>query len=267
MTAAPPLTFGDIDDTTLPLAVLVHGFPDTPNTWRHLGPDLAGRGYRVVAPWLPGYDAPTNKPISVGTYVRSVLDARGTYRADERAVLIGHDWGAVGVVRSRCHRTRGILSPRHPGRSAGGCAGAGCSATPNSSGRSTSGSSSRSGSQRRCCWSPDSGSLCGRTGRRDTTPVKMSRSCGGMCPRTTSRMSSPLIGHPSTRISPTLPPKPKRWRHCKIRRYPRCISMAPTTGRLASTFWVSRPNTYPLRDRRSKSSTASAISCIWNSLS
>ncbi|MGH3677395.1 MAG: alpha/beta fold hydrolase [Mycobacterium sp.] len=95
------LTFGDIEDTTLPLAVLVHGFPDTPNTWRHLGPELAGRGYRVVAPWLPGYDGPASKPISVGTYVRALLDVRQEHQADDRAVLIGHDWGAnagYGVV-------------------------------------------------------------------------------------------------------------------------------------------------------------------------
>ena len=62
MTEPQPLTFGDIEDATVPLAVLVHGFPDTPHTWRHLGPDLVARGYRVVAPWLPGYDAPTNEP-------------------------------------------------------------------------------------------------------------------------------------------------------------------------------------------------------------
>lgn len=95
-----PLTFGEIEDTGLPLAVLVHGFPDTPYTWRHLGPDLVKRGYRVVAPWLPGYDAPTERPISVGTYVRHVLDVRRSFGGD-RAVLIGHDWGAqagYGVV-------------------------------------------------------------------------------------------------------------------------------------------------------------------------
>jgi pimeloyl-ACP methyl ester carboxylesterase len=103
MTRPQPLVFGDLRDEALPLAVLVHGFPDTPYTWRHLGPVLAERGYRVVAPWLPGYDAPTNKPISVGTYVRAVLDVRRDYEADDRAVLIGHDWGAVtsyGVVAS-----------------------------------------------------------------------------------------------------------------------------------------------------------------------
>jgi len=95
------LTFGDITDETLPLAVLVHGFPDTPNTWRYLGPDLASRGYRVLAPWLPGYDAPVATPVSVGTYVRFVLDVRRRYNGDERAILVGHDWGAYagyGVV-------------------------------------------------------------------------------------------------------------------------------------------------------------------------
>jgi len=98
------LTYGEIHDTSLPLAVLVHGFPDTPYTWRHLGPELAERGYRVVAPLLPGYDAPTDRPISVGTYVRHVLDVGRDYDADERAVLIGHDWGAqagYGVVAAK----------------------------------------------------------------------------------------------------------------------------------------------------------------------
>jgi pimeloyl-ACP methyl ester carboxylesterase len=96
-----PLTFGDIEDETLPLAVLVHGFPDSPHTWRHLGPDLAGRGYRVVAPWLPGYDARASTRVSVGTYAQRILAVRRDYRGDERAVLIGHDWGAhagYGVV-------------------------------------------------------------------------------------------------------------------------------------------------------------------------
>lgn len=101
VTRPQPLTFGDIEDASLPLAMLVHGFPDTPSTWRHLGPFLAARGYRVVAPWLPGYDAPVSKPVSVGTYVRHLLEVRRMYRANERAVLIGHDWGAnagYGVI-------------------------------------------------------------------------------------------------------------------------------------------------------------------------
>lgn len=101
MTRPAPLVFGDIEDVTLPLAVLVHGFPDTPHTWRHLGPDLAVRGYRVVAPWLPGYGAAMSTPVSAGTYVRHILDVHGKFGADGRAILVGHDWGAnagYGVV-------------------------------------------------------------------------------------------------------------------------------------------------------------------------
>jgi pimeloyl-ACP methyl ester carboxylesterase len=95
------VSFGDVEDTALPLAVLVHGFPDTPYTWRHLGPHLVERGFRVVAPWLPGYDEPVDANVSVGTYVRRVLDVHREYKGDDRALLVGHDWGAhagYGVV-------------------------------------------------------------------------------------------------------------------------------------------------------------------------
>lgn len=101
MPVEPQLSFGDLDDAAKPLAVLVHGFPDTPHTWRFLGPALVDAGYRVVAPWLPGYCEPAETPISVGTYVRHILDVRAAHGGDERAVLIGHDWGAnagYGVV-------------------------------------------------------------------------------------------------------------------------------------------------------------------------
>jgi len=90
----PQLAFGDLDDDSKPLAVLVHGFPDTPYTWRFLGPKLVDAGYRVVAPWLPGYRQPAAGPVGVGTYVRHVLTVRDDHRGDERSVLIGHDWGA-----------------------------------------------------------------------------------------------------------------------------------------------------------------------------
>jgi pimeloyl-ACP methyl ester carboxylesterase len=88
------LTFGDLDDDSKPLAVLLHGFPDTPHTWRFLGPALADAGYRVIAPWLPGYCEPATGPVSVGTYVRHALTVRDDYGGDGRAILIGHDWGA-----------------------------------------------------------------------------------------------------------------------------------------------------------------------------
>jgi pimeloyl-ACP methyl ester carboxylesterase len=57
----------------------------------------------VVAPWLPGYRDAARGPVSVGTYVRHILDTRDQHGGDERAVLIGHDWGAnagYGAVRT-----------------------------------------------------------------------------------------------------------------------------------------------------------------------
>jgi pimeloyl-ACP methyl ester carboxylesterase len=80
-----------------PLALLLHGFPDTAWTWRHLLPALAGAGYHAVAPFMRGYH-PTPVPED-GHYQTGALvaDAAALHEAlggDERAVLIGHDWGA-----------------------------------------------------------------------------------------------------------------------------------------------------------------------------
>ncbi|WP_435744832.1 alpha/beta fold hydrolase [Nocardioides sp. SYSU DS0663] len=81
-----------------PLAVLLHGFPDTAWTWRHLGPHLAERGWRVVAPHTRGY-APSTLPRDGDHHVAALMaDAVGVHDVlggDERAVLVGHDWGAI----------------------------------------------------------------------------------------------------------------------------------------------------------------------------
>jgi pimeloyl-ACP methyl ester carboxylesterase len=81
-----------------PLALCLHGFPDSAWTWRHLLPELAGAGYRAVAPFTRGYE-PTEVAES-GRYFLGdlVADACGLHEAlggDGRSVLIGHDWGAV----------------------------------------------------------------------------------------------------------------------------------------------------------------------------
>jgi pimeloyl-ACP methyl ester carboxylesterase len=83
-----------------PLALCLHGFPDTAWTWRFLLPRLAEAGYRAVAPFLRGY-APTSVPED-GRYDVGVLaeDANALHEAlggDGRAVLVGHDWGAIAT--------------------------------------------------------------------------------------------------------------------------------------------------------------------------
>jgi pimeloyl-ACP methyl ester carboxylesterase len=80
-----------------PLALCLHGFPDSAHTWRHLLPELAHAGYRAVAPFMRGY-APTSVAAN-GAYQTAALstDANALHDvlgADSRAVIIGHDWGA-----------------------------------------------------------------------------------------------------------------------------------------------------------------------------
>ena len=81
-----------------PLALLLHGFPDSPATWRHLVPVLEARGYRVAVPAMRGYLPSSHDP--AGNYELAALaaDCDALHHAlggDERAVLIGHDWGAA----------------------------------------------------------------------------------------------------------------------------------------------------------------------------
>ena len=81
-----------------PLAICLHGFPDSAHTWRHLLPRLADAGFRAVAPFLRGY-APTEVP-SDGRFqtAASAMDAlalRDALGGGPDSVIIGHDWGAV----------------------------------------------------------------------------------------------------------------------------------------------------------------------------
>lgn len=110
------LVWGEVDDTSSPLAVLLHGFPDTAHTWRHLGPALAAAGYRVVAPFTRGY-APSTLPAD-GSYhvpalMHDALALHQEYDADDRAVLVGHDWGAItanGIAASPANPFGAVVS-------------------------------------------------------------------------------------------------------------------------------------------------------------
>ena len=95
----------DIDFTYLemgdgPLALLLHGFPDSPVTWRHLMPALADAGYRAVAPWMRGYAPTSTSPqghYQQGALAADALALHDALDGDGDAVLIGHDWGATAV--------------------------------------------------------------------------------------------------------------------------------------------------------------------------
>ena len=98
--SANGIEFAFLEQGEGPLALCVHGYPDTAYTWRHLLPELAAAGYRAVAPFNRGY-APTSLAAD-GVYQSGVLgaDANALHEAlggDSDAVIIGHDYGAMAV--------------------------------------------------------------------------------------------------------------------------------------------------------------------------
>jgi pimeloyl-ACP methyl ester carboxylesterase len=82
--------------------VLIHGFPDTPSGWEPTAQVLNAAGYRAIVPYLRGYHPDTIVPGrrygsgEIGDDAIRLLDALGL----ERAVLVGHDWGAAVVYRA-----------------------------------------------------------------------------------------------------------------------------------------------------------------------
>ena len=78
--------------------LLVHGFPDTHDVYRHQVPALVEAGYRAITFDLRGFGG-SDKPTDTAQYtpemtiadVAGVLDAVGV----EKAHLVGHDWGAI----------------------------------------------------------------------------------------------------------------------------------------------------------------------------
>jgi pimeloyl-ACP methyl ester carboxylesterase len=80
-----------------PLVVCTHGFPDTAHTWDDLLPRLAGAGFHAVAPNLRGYPPTSAAPdgdysmLALGRDLLALIAALG----EERAFLVGHDWGAI----------------------------------------------------------------------------------------------------------------------------------------------------------------------------
>jgi epoxide hydrolase 4 len=81
-----------------PLVVLLHGFPEFWWTWRHQIPALVDAGFRVIAVDMRGY-AESDKPPRWQDYRMEILAADIaaliTELGEERAHIVGHDWGAA----------------------------------------------------------------------------------------------------------------------------------------------------------------------------
>jgi haloalkane dehalogenase len=85
-----------------PVALLIHGFPQSSFMWRPIEPVLAAAGWRTLAPDLAGFgDSPVDPP---GTWERQVeaLEAFRLEQGVERCVPVVHDWGGLIGLRWAC---------------------------------------------------------------------------------------------------------------------------------------------------------------------
>lgn len=92
------IDFAYLEEGEGPLVILLHGFPDTAQTWSHQMPALAAAGYRAVAPYLRGY-YPTEIPgdafydkATLATDIAELIRALG---GGKPVHLVGQDWGAI----------------------------------------------------------------------------------------------------------------------------------------------------------------------------
>lgn len=90
-----------------PLAVCLHGFPDSAHTWDSLLDELGSAGYHAIAPFMRGY-APTSIPkdhqYQIGALVKDVNSLHELLAGTQRSVLIGHDWGALAAYGALANR-------------------------------------------------------------------------------------------------------------------------------------------------------------------
>ncbi|HEU5025827.1 MAG TPA: alpha/beta hydrolase [Spirillospora sp.] len=105
-----------------PLVLLLHGFPECWYSWRHQLTALADAGFHAVAPDQRGY-ARTGGPADPAPYsiLHLVGDAVGLIEAlgGERAVVVGHDWGAPvawHTAQMRPDKVRGVVGMSVPHR-------------------------------------------------------------------------------------------------------------------------------------------------------
>lgn len=108
-------------DPTHPPVILLHGFPESHRTWRHIAPDLA-RDHYVIAPDQRGF-ARSSKPQGVDSYTPDKIIADLLALADQlkidRFTLVGHDWGgAIAWMAALQHPDRierlVIVNAPHP---------------------------------------------------------------------------------------------------------------------------------------------------------
>jgi pimeloyl-ACP methyl ester carboxylesterase len=100
--------------------IFVHGWPELAISWRHQLPVMAALGFHAVAPDMRGYGRssiyPTHADYALEHSVRDMIELLDHLGA-ERAIWVGHDWGAAVVwaiashFPERCHGVANLCVP------------------------------------------------------------------------------------------------------------------------------------------------------------
>ena len=114
------LSCGPADATPI---IFVHGWPELSISWRHQLPAFAALGFRAIAPDMRGYGRSSvygrhedYRQEEIVADMIELLDSLGA----EKAVWVGHDWGAPvvwGLAQhhpERCHGVANLCVPYIP---------------------------------------------------------------------------------------------------------------------------------------------------------
>jgi haloalkane dehalogenase len=99
---AAGISYRESGPADAPVALLLHGYPESSFMWEGVMPAVAEAGWRAVAPDFAGFgDSPPDPP---GTWERH-MESLERFRLElgiERCVPVMHDWGGLIGLRWAC---------------------------------------------------------------------------------------------------------------------------------------------------------------------
>jgi haloalkane dehalogenase len=100
------LAFREVGDEDAPVALFLHGYPNSSYMWKDVLPAVAEAGYRAIAPDFPGYGDSQLVRGDTGTW-EDHMQALDDFVAEHDlapVVLVVHDWGGLIGLRWACDR-------------------------------------------------------------------------------------------------------------------------------------------------------------------